>query len=87
VNDVAVLRVSTLLSHGANEFRDDGSVLGGKGRGGSLPARRHTDNQALRSSGGQITSESRDLYDTETFARALLVVYTKHRNRVTPAVR
>jgi len=26
--------------------------------------------------GGQITSESRDLYDTETFARALLVVYT-----------
>ena len=31
--------------HGANEFRDDGSVLGGKGRGDRLPARRHTDNQ------------------------------------------
>jgi len=75
VNDVAVLRVSTLLSTAPMSFATTAPSSGAKAEviGFPLDGTRTISPSII---GGQITSESRDLYDTETFARALLVVYT-----------
>ena len=75
VNDLSILRVASLTSTSPMSFAPSVPTSGARARviGFPLDGTRTISPSIIN---GEITAESRDIYDTRTFARTVLVVYS-----------